>query len=84
MNVRIDKFLNSVNIVKNRAIAQDMIESNVVFIGGILAKQSKEVRVGDMIEIRYLERIKRYKVLAIPAHKNIPKSQKGEYVSELD
>ena len=82
--MRIDKFLNSVNIVKNRATAQDMIASNVVFIQGILAKASREVRVGDVIEIRYLERTKRYEVLAIPAHKSTPKSQKGEYVSELD
>ncbi len=82
--MRIDKFLNSVNIVKNRATAQDMIASNVIFIQGILAKASREVRVGDVIEIRYLERTKRYEVLAIPATKSTPKSQKGEYVSELD
>ena len=82
--MRIDKFLNSVNIVKNRATAQDMIASNVVFIQGILAKASREVRVGDVIEIRYLERTKRYEVLAIPATKSTPKSQKGEYVKELD
>ncbi|CAE11154.1 RNA-binding S4 domain-containing protein [Wolinella succinogenes] len=80
--MRIDKFLNSVNIVKRRTIAQDMIASGVVFIQGVAVKASREVRVGDVIEIRYLEEIKRYRVLQIPATKTIPKSAKEQYVIE--
>ncbi|MGD9596428.1 MAG: RNA-binding S4 domain-containing protein [Wolinella sp.] len=80
--MRIDKFLNSVNIVKRRTIAQDMIASGVVFIQGVAVKASREVRVGDVIEIRYLEEIKRYRVLQIPVTKTIPKSAKEQYVVE--
>jgi len=81
--VRVDKFLNSVNIVKRRSIADEMCKEGVVFINGKKAKSSKDVKVGDIIEIHYLSGIKKYEVLQIPQTKTIPKSKKNEYVKEL-
>ncbi|WP_300364996.1 RNA-binding S4 domain-containing protein [Hydrogenimonas sp.] len=81
--MRIDKYLSSVNLVKRRTIAQDMVKSGVVFINDVQAKPSKDVKIGDTIEIRYLKGAKRYKVLKIPTTKTIPKSAKEEYVQEL-
>lgn len=81
--MRIDKFINAVNITKRRAIAQDMLTSGVVFLNGQSIKPSKEVKAGDIIEIRYLNETKRYLVLNIPQTKTIPKSQKELYVKEL-
>ncbi|QDF28914.1 S4 domain-containing protein [Halarcobacter anaerophilus] len=78
--MRCDKFLNAVNITKRRAVAEDMLEHKVVFINGVAAKKSKEVKVGDIIEIRYLEKIDRFKVLQIPVTKSTPKSKMAEYV----
>ena len=54
--MRIDKFLNAVNITKRRAVAEDMLEHKVVFINDLAVKKAKEVKVGDIIEIRYLEK----------------------------
>jgi len=81
--MRIDKYLNSVNIVKRRAISQDMIDHNVIFLNGEAVKASKGVKVGDIIEIKYLEESKKYKVLKIPETKNVPKSQKNDYFEEI-
>ncbi len=81
--MRIDKFLSSVNLVKRRTIAQDMVKSGVVFINGVQAKASKEVKPGDRIEIRYLKGSKFYEVLKIPVTKTIPKSAKEEHVKEV-
>ncbi len=81
--MRIDKYLSSVNLVKRRTIAQDMVKSGVVFINGAPAKPSKDVKEGDTIEIRYFKGTKRYKVLKIPTTKTIPKSAKDDYVEEL-
>ncbi len=81
--MRIDKFLNGVNIVKRRAIATEMLDEGVVFINGNKAKKSKEVKVGDIIEIKYLNGTKKYKVLKLPESKTIPKSKKDEYINEL-
>jgi len=82
--LRADKFLNSVNIVKRRSIAQDMIANSVVFVDGKPIKASKELKVNDIIEIRYLDETKQYQILKIPETKSISKSQKDEYVKELN
>ena len=81
--MRIDKWLSSTNVVKRRTIAQDMVKSGVVFINGIKAKPSKDVKVGDKITIEYLKGSKNYEVLQIPTTKTVPKSAKDEYVKEL-
>ncbi len=81
--MRIDKWLSSVNVVKRRTVAQDMVKSGVVFINGIKAKPSREVRVGDIITIEYLSGPRKIEVLKIPTTKTVPKSAKDEYFKEL-
>ncbi|MGE4418927.1 MAG: RNA-binding S4 domain-containing protein [Sulfurimonas sp.] len=81
--MRIDKFLNSVNITKRRSVSQDMIASGVVLINGIAAKASKNVAIGDVITINYLNSVKKYEILQIPQTKSTPKSLQEEYVKEV-
>ena len=81
--MRIDKFLNAVNITKRRAVAEDMLAHKVVFIGAIAVKKAKEVKIGDIIEIRYLEYTDKFEVLQIPKTKSTPKSAQSEYVKKL-
>lgn len=81
--MRVDKFLNTVNIVKRRAVSEDMCKSGVVFINGNVAKASKDVKVGDKVEIKYLDKIQTFEVLQIPTTKTVPKSAKDEYVKEI-
>jgi ribosome-associated heat shock protein Hsp15 len=82
--MRIDKFLNAVNITKRRAVAEDMLEHKVVFINDLVVKKAKEVKVGDIIEIKYLERSDKFKVLQIPTTKSTPKSKTDEYVQRIE
>tara|TARA_B100001063_G_C16275524_1_gene316613 strand:+ start:133 stop:384 length:252 start_codon:yes stop_codon:yes gene_type:complete len=82
--MRIDKFLNAVNITKRRAVAEDMLEHKVVFINNQAVKKAKEVKVGDLIEIRYLERSDKFEVLQIPTSKSTPKSKMEEYVKKIE
>ncbi|HIP54007.1 MAG TPA: RNA-binding S4 domain-containing protein [Sulfurimonas autotrophica] len=81
--MRIDKFLNSVNITKRRSVAQDMISNGVVEINGTVAKASKNVEVGSIITINYLNESKKYEVLQIPTTKSTPKSLQDHYIKEL-
>ena len=81
--MRIDKFLNAVNITKRRAVAEDMLAHKVVFINNMPVKKAKEVKIGDLIEIKYLEYSDKFKVLQIPKMKSTPKSQQSEYVTKL-
>jgi ribosomal 50S subunit-recycling heat shock protein len=81
--MRIDKFMNSVNLTKRRSIAEDMLLNKVVFLNDIAVKKAKEVKVGDIIKLQYLEYEEYYKVLQIPKTKSTPKSAQGEYVCQI-
>lgn len=81
--MRIDKFLNAVNLTKRRAVAQDMISEDVVLLNNKVVKPAKNVAVGDIITLVYLEKQMCYEVLAIPSIKSTPKSQQHLYVKEL-
>ena len=81
--MRIDKFLNTTNILKRRTIAQDMLENHLISINGIPVKSSRIVKIGDIIEIKFLEYSKKYEVLMIPTTKTLPKNQKPKYIKEV-
>jgi len=81
--MRIDKFINTTNLTKRRSIAQDMLKHGVIFINDKQAKPSKDVKIGDIIEFKMLEKTERYKVLKLPSTKSIPKSAQEEYVEQL-
>ena len=81
--MRVDKFLNIVNITKRRAISEDMCKSGVVSVNGVVAKPAKELKIGDEITIKFLTRQVRYKVLEFPILKSVSKSDQGKYVKEL-
>ena len=78
--MRIDKFLNAVNITKRRAIAEDMLLEKIVLINDIVVKKAKDVKVDDIIKIQYLEYVDTFKVLQIPTTKSTPKSKQEEYI----
>ena len=80
--MRIDKFLNSVNITKRRSIAEDMLEHKVVFINEKCVKKSKLVKLGDIIKIQYLNYTEIYLILSIPTTKSTPKNQQSLYVKK--
>ena len=81
--MRIDKFLNSVNITKRRAVSEDMCKNGFIRINGIVVKPAKDVKVGDIITVSYLEKALQYEVLQIPESKTIPKTKQNEYVREI-
>lgn len=80
--MRVDKFLNAVNLTKRRSIAQDMLANGVVKINGIALKASRDIKVGDVIEIAYLEKSRFYQVLQIPEQKTIKKNESHLYYKE--
>ena len=47
--MRIDKFLNAVNLTKRRAVSEDMCKSGVVSINEVVCKPAKELKIGDII-----------------------------------
>lgn len=64
--MRVDKFLWSVRFYKTRTISAEEIKKNSVSIGGQVVKSSREVKIGDIIEIRKNQINYKIKVLQIP------------------
>jgi ribosome-associated heat shock protein Hsp15 len=63
--VRIDKWLCAVRIYKTRTIATEECSKGRVSIGGVNVKPSRDVRVGDLIEIRKPPITFKFKVLQL-------------------
>ncbi|WP_246796810.1 RNA-binding S4 domain-containing protein [Burkholderia perseverans] len=49
--LRIDKWLWAARFFKTRSLAADAVEKGRVRIGGVPVKPSKDVRVGDRVEV---------------------------------
>ena len=53
-------------MIKRRTVANAVSEMGRVFVNGNPAKPSKQLKVGDIIEIEYTNRIEKVEVLVIP------------------
>lgn len=67
-SMRLDKYLKVSRIIKRRSVANDACDTGHVTINGKEAKPGTEVRVGDVIALRFGERTSRYEVLSINEH----------------
>ena len=64
--MRLDKFLWSVRFYKTRNISAEEIKKNRVSIGGQIVKASREVKIGEIIEIRKNQINYKIKIIQIP------------------
>ena len=65
--MRLDKFLKVSRVIKRRTVANEVCDSGRVVINGKIAKASTEVKIGDVIEIKYGEKIIKFRVRNIAA-----------------
>ncbi|MBQ9008271.1 MAG: RNA-binding S4 domain-containing protein [Clostridia bacterium] len=63
--MRLDKYLKVSRIIKRRTVAKEAGEGGRVTINGKVAKPSSEVKEGDIIEIRFGDKLARYKILNV-------------------
>lgn len=66
--MRLDKYLKVSRIIKRRTVANDACDAGRVSVGGKVVKASYEVKVGDVLEIRFGEKLSRYEVLKVAEH----------------
>ena len=64
--MRIDKFLKVSRIIKRRTVANNACDSEHVKVNGKDAKASYNVKVGDVIEVAFGERIIKIRVKEYP------------------
>ncbi len=67
-SIRLDKFLKISRIIKRRSVANDACSTGHVYVNGREAKPGTDVRVGDVLSIRFGEQTHEYEILAIAEH----------------
>lgn len=63
--MRLDKYLKVSRIIKRRTVANEAADAGRVTVNGKVARASYEVKAGDVIEIRFGEKLTRYEVLSV-------------------
>lgn len=60
--MRLDKFLKVSRLIKRRSVAKEAVERGLVTLNGKPAKASSEVKVGDILSVKFKDQILTYKI----------------------
>ena len=60
--MRLDKYLKVSRIIKRRTVAKEACDGGRVTVNGKTAKAGAEVKEGDIMEIRFGNRVGRYEI----------------------
>jgi ribosomal 50S subunit-recycling heat shock protein len=63
--LRIDKYLKVSRLIKRRTLANEACEKEHVTINGKVAKPGSEVKIGDIIEIRFGSNLTKVEVTSV-------------------
>jgi ribosomal 50S subunit-recycling heat shock protein len=63
--MRIDKYLKVSRLIKRRTVANEACDGDRIVVNGRQVKASYQVKVGDIIEIHYGQRVLKVEVLKV-------------------
>ena len=63
--MRLDKYLKVSRIIKRRTVANEACSGGRVTLNGKVAKPGAEVKVGDVMAIRFGDKVGKYEILSI-------------------
>ena len=63
--MRLDNWLKNSRLIKRRSIANEACDAGKVTVGGRVVKASYEVKPGDVLELKFGERLTRVRVLSV-------------------
>jgi len=66
--MRLDKYLKVSRLIKRRTIANEACDGERVSVNGRTAKASYDVKPGDVIAVRFGQRITKVEVLSVSEH----------------
>ncbi|HHF7039069.1 TPA: RNA-binding S4 domain-containing protein [Streptococcus mutans] len=61
--MRLDKYLKVSRIIKRRSVAKEVSDKGRIKVNGILAKSSTDLKINDIIEIRFGNKLLTVRVL---------------------
>lgn len=72
--MRIDKFLKVSRVIKRRTVANEAADSGRISVNGKIVKPSYEVKIGDIVEVKFGDKTSRFEIIEIPKvqGKNMP------------
>jgi len=66
--MRLDKYLKVSRLIKRRSVANEACDTGRISVNGKIAKASYDVKIDDIIEIRFGEKVLRAQVVNIAEH----------------
>ena len=64
--MRLDKFLKVSRVIKRRTVANEAADNGRVIVNGKIAKPSCDVKVGDIVEIKFGDKTSKFEIISIP------------------
>ena len=64
--MRLDKFLKISRVIKRRTVANEVADNGRVKVNGKQVKPSYEVKVGDIVEIAFGDKVSKFEIIKIP------------------
>ena len=64
--MRLDKFLKVSRVIRRRTVANEVADKGRVMVNGKQVKPSYEVKVGDICEITFGDKISKFEIIKIP------------------
>ena len=64
--MRIDKFLKVARVIKRRTVANEAADNGRISVNGKVVKASYEVKIGDMVEIQFGDKVSKFQIINLP------------------
>ena len=68
--MRLDKFLKVSRVIKRRTVANEAADAGRISVNGKQVKPSYEVKIGDIVEIKFGDKVSKFEILQIPKAEN--------------
>lgn len=81
-NTRIDKWLWCVRVFKTRSIATEECKKGRIMIDGFEVKPSREIKIGEVIDVKKSPVTYKYKVLGFPSNR-LGAKLVSEYMTDI-
>jgi len=76
--MRLDLFLKASRLIPRRTLAQEFCDKGLVKVNDAKAKSSKEMKAGDIIEIKRRNRKTVIRIVTVPQSKQVSKTAAEE------
>ncbi len=64
--MRLDKFLKISRVIKRRTVANEVVDNGRVLINGKVVKPSYDVKVGDIVTIKFGDKTSQFEIIKVP------------------